>query len=211
MNSHLEHPALDGHPCPVPGDWHPAPPPAQPGKEAAAPARPGGRDCGVIVVNTGNGKGKSSSAYGMAVRALGHGMKVGIVQFTRAAQPTGEERFFRRFPQDVRLHVLGDGDAPQAPHAAQVRTAREVARRMLRDPELGLVLLDEFTTALRAGLLGGQQAIVDLLARPERQHVVITGPDAPPALLAVAHTVTDMGRLKHAFLQGIRAQPGIEM
>ncbi|AKJ29103.1 cob(I)yrinic acid a,c-diamide adenosyltransferase [Caldimonas brevitalea] len=173
------------------------------------------RDCGVIVVTTGNGKGKSSSGFGMVARALGHGMKVGVVQFIKGAVPTGEESFFRRFPDEVRLHVMGEGytwdtqDRERDMQRAQAAWA--VAREMLSDPSLGLVLLDELNIALKYRLIDVQQVIDDLLSRPEMQHVVITGRAAPPELIEIAHTVTEMGVVKHAFAQGIRAQPGVEL
>lgn len=173
------------------------------------------RDCGLILVTTGNGKGKSSSGFGMVARALGHGMKVGVVQFIKGAVPTGEEQFFRRFPGEVRFHVMGEGytwntqDRDRDIEKAQA--AWDVAHEMLRDRSLGLVLLDELNIALKYRYVDVHRVIGVLMARPEMQHVVITGRAAPPELLAVAHTVTDMGLVKHAFSQGIRAQPGIEL
>ena len=173
------------------------------------------RDCGVIVVTTGNGKGKSSSGFGMVARALGHGIKVGVVQFIKGAVPTGEEQFFRRFPDEVRFHVMGEGytwnTQDRERDAEKAQAAWQVAREMLCDRSLGLVLLDELNIALKYRYLDVHRVIGDLLARPEHQHVVVTGRAAPPELLAVAHTVTDMGLIKHAFSQGIRAQPGIEL
>ena len=173
------------------------------------------RDCGLIVVTTGNGKGKSSSAFGMVARALGHGMKVGVVQFIKGAVPTGEEQFFRRFPDEVRFHVMGEGytwnTQDRERDTEKARAAWEIARQMLRDPALGLVVLDELNIALKYRYLDVQAVIADLLARPAMQHVVVTGRAAPPELVEVAHTVTDMGLVKHAFSQGIRAQPGVEL
>nr|WP_297353241.1 cob(I)yrinic acid a,c-diamide adenosyltransferase [uncultured Caldimonas sp.] len=173
------------------------------------------RDCGLIVITTGNGKGKSSSAFGMVARALGHGMKVGVVQFIKGAVPTGEEQFFRRFPDEVRFHVMGEGytwnTQDRTRDTEKARAAWEVARQMLRDPGLAMVVLDELNIALKYRYLDVQEVISDLLARPAMQHVVITGRAAPPELLEVAHTATDMGLVKHAFSQGIRAQPGIEL
>ena len=173
------------------------------------------RDCGVILVTTGNGKGKSSSAFGMVARALGHGMKVGVVQFIKGAVPTGEERFFRRFPDEVEFHVMGEGytwnTQDRSRDIDRAQAAWQVAQRMLRDDRIGLVVLDEVNIALKHRYLDVQQVIADLQARPPMQHVVLTGRAAPAELVEVAHTVTDMGLVRHAFAQGIRAQPGVEL
>lgn len=173
------------------------------------------RDCGLIVVTTGNGKGKSSSAFGMVARALGHGMKVGVVQFIKGAVPTGEEQFFRRFPGEVHFHVMGEGytwnTQDRERDVEKAHAAWDVARRMLSDPALGLIVLDELNIALKYRYLDVHDVIAALQARPAMQHVVITGRAAPAELVEVAHTVTDMGLVKHAFSQGIRAQAGVEL
>ncbi|WP_439670966.1 cob(I)yrinic acid a,c-diamide adenosyltransferase [Cupriavidus necator] len=170
---------------------------------------------GVIVITTGNGKGKSSSGFGMVVRALGHGMRTGVVQFIKGAQPTGEEMFLRRFPDECAFHVMGEGytweTQDRARDVAKAEAAWEVARGMLRDPGIGLVLFDELNIALKLHYLDVEQVIADLRARPPMQHVVITGRGAPPALVETADTVTDMTPVKHAFQQGIKAQRGVEM
>lgn len=169
---------------------------------------------GLLVVLTGNGKGKSSSGFGMVARALGHGMKVGVVQFIKGAIPTGEEQFFRRFPDEVQFHVTGEGytwetqDRQRDLRSAEAGWAH--ARRMLADPALGLVLFDELNIVLQYRYLDVQQVLADLRARPPMQHVVITGRAAPPELIEAADTVTEMTLIKHAFAQGIRAQKGIE-
>lgn len=169
---------------------------------------------GVLLVLTGNGKGKSSSAFGMVARALGHGMQVGVVQYIKGRWQTGEERFFRRFAQ-VRYHVMGEGytwetqDRERDIRAA--RAAWDVTREMLCDPALGLVVLDELNIALKHRYLEVDAVVAALAARPPLQHVVVTGRAAPPELIAAADTVTDMGALKHAFAAGIKAQPGIEL
>lgn len=173
------------------------------------------RDQGVIVVVTGNGKGKSSSAFGMVARALGHGMKVGIVQFIKGAIPTGEERFFRRFPAEVAFHVAGEGytwnTQDRERDIARAEAGWEQARALLRDPGIGLVVLDELNIALKSHYLCVERVVADLQARPPMQHVVVTGRGAPPELVAAAHTVSDIGAVKHAFAQGIRAQKGVEL
>ncbi|RWA46409.1 cob(I)yrinic acid a,c-diamide adenosyltransferase [Cupriavidus sp. UYMSc13B] len=170
---------------------------------------------GVIVITTGNGKGKSSSGFGMVVRALGHGMRTGVVQFIKGAQPTGEEMFLRRFPDECAFHVMGEGytweTQDRARDVAKAEAAWEVARGMLRDPGIGLVLFDELNIALKLHYLDVEQVIAALRARPPMQHVVITGRGAPPALVEAADTVTDMTPVKHAFQQGIKAQRGVEM
>lgn len=169
---------------------------------------------GVLLVHTGNGKGKSSSALGMVMRALGHGMKVGVVQFIKGAKATGEELFLRRFPDEVQFHAMGEGytwetqDRSRDTEKAQL--AWQQAQRFLRDPGIGLVVLDELNIALKYQYLDIAQVVADLDARPPMQHVVVTGRGAPPELIAVADTVTDMQVVKHAFREGIAAQAGVE-
>lgn len=169
---------------------------------------------GIIIVNTGNGKGKSSSAFGMVARALGHGMKVGVVQFIKGAMSTGEELFLRRFPDDVGFHAMGEGYTWETQNRerdiAKAEEAWEQARRFLADPAYGLVVLDELNIALKYRYLDVHTVIADLLDRPEMQHVVVTGRAAPPELIAVADTVTEMNVVKHAFKAGIAAQAGTE-
>jgi cob(I)alamin adenosyltransferase len=169
---------------------------------------------GIIIVNTGNGKGKSSSAFGMVARALGHGMKVGVVQFIKGAMSTGEELFLRRFPNEVSFHAMGEGYTWETQNrerdVAKAEEAWEQARRFLSDPAYGLVVLDELNIALKYRYLDVHTVIADLLDRPEMQHVVVTGRAAPPELVAVADTVTEMNVVKHAFKAGIAAQAGTE-
>jgi cob(I)alamin adenosyltransferase len=169
---------------------------------------------GIIIVNTGNGKGKSSSAFGMAVRALGHGMKVGVVQFIKGAMSTGEEQFLRRFPDEVSFHAMGEGytweTQDRERDIAKAREAWAQAKRFLADPDIGLVVLDELNIALKYRYLDVHAVIADLLERPAMQHVVVTGRAAPPELIEVADTVTEMNVVKHAFKAGIAAQAGTE-
>ena len=156
---------------------------------------------GVLLVLTGNGKGKSSSGFGMAARALGHGLRVGIVQFIKGARSTGEETFFRRFPDEVRYHVMGAGftweTQDRQDDIAKAEAAWAVAVELMRDPQVALVLLDELNIALKYGYLQLDQVIADIQARPAHQHVVVTGRGAPPALVEAADTVTEMGMTKH--------------
>lgn len=170
---------------------------------------------GVIVVTTGNGKGKSSSGFGMVARALGHGFKVGVVQFIKGSFATGEEAFFRRFPDEVSYHVMGEGftwetqDRERDIAAAAAAWAKAAA--MLADPEFDLVLLDELNIALKYQYVAVDTVVAALQARPPLQHVVVTGRAAPQALIDVADTVTEMAVVKHAYQAGIKAQKGIEL
>lgn len=172
------------------------------------------KEIGILIVNTGNGKGKSSSAFGMVTRALGHGMKVGVVQFIKGAMSTGEEKFLRRFPDEVSFHAMGEGytweTQDRERDIAKAGEAWEQARSFLRDPAYGMVVLDELNIALKYKYLDLHTVIADLLDRPVMQHVVVTGRAAPPELVAVADTVTEMNVVKHAFKAGIAAQAGTE-
>lgn len=169
---------------------------------------------GLLLVHTGNGKGKSSSAFGMLARALGHGMKVGVVQFIKGAASTGEEAFFRRFPNEVRYHVMGEGftweTQDRQRDIAKAREAWAVAAELLSDPEIGLVVLDELNIALKYGYLELAPVLADIESRPLLQHVVVTGRGAPDGLIEAADTVTEMGLIKHAFKAGVKAQKGVE-
>ena len=168
---------------------------------------------GVLVINTGNGKGKSSSAFGVVARALGHGLKVGVVQFVKGRSDTGEEAFFRQQP-NVAWHVGGEGftwetqDKERDAKAAQA--AWEIACSHLGNPEIGLVVLDEMTYAFKYNWLDLDAVITKLLGRPQMQHVIVTGRGAPQALRDAADTVSEIGNEKHAFQSGIKAMPGLE-
>lgn len=170
-------------------------------------------DKGLLVVLTGNGKGKSSSAFGMVARALGHGMKVAVAQFIKGRGDTGEENFFRA--QGVTWHVLGEGFTWETQNLARdIETAQrgwQVVRDLLRDPQIHLVVLDELTYPIKYGWLDLDTVLADLAARPPQQHVVITGRAAPQGLCDAADTVTEMTDIKHAFRAGIRAQKGIDL
>jgi cob(I)alamin adenosyltransferase len=172
-------------------------------------------ECGLLLVLTGNGKGKSSSAFGMLARAMGHGMQCGVVQFIKGRNSTGEELFFRRFPEQVRFHVMGEGftweTQDRQRDIAAAEAAWEVSRELLRDPAVGLVVLDELNIALKHGYLDLDQVLSDLQARPPMQHVIVTGRAAKPDMIEMADTATEMGMLKHAFQAGIKAQKGVEL
>lgn len=170
---------------------------------------------GVLVVNTGNGKGKSSSGFGMLARSLGHGFHCGVVQFIKGSFSTGEEAFFRRFPDELDYHVMGEGYTWETQDKARDIQACEaawaVAARMLADDRYDFVLLDELNIALVQGYLDVAKVCEALAARPPQQHVVVTGRGAPDALVELADTVTEMRVVKHAFQAGIKAQKGIEL
>ncbi|MFZ6814399.1 cob(I)yrinic acid a,c-diamide adenosyltransferase [Undibacterium sp. Rencai35W] len=172
------------------------------------------RKTGVLVINAGNGKGKSSSGFGMVMRAMGHGMQVGVVQFIKGAMSTGEEIFLRRFPDEVSFHAMGEGYTWETQNRERdiekAQLAWQKAKEFLSDSKIGMVLLDELNIALKYHYLDVQQVIADLDARPEMQHVIITGRGALPELIEVADTVTEMQVVKHAFKDGIVAQAGIE-
>jgi cob(I)alamin adenosyltransferase len=173
-------------------------------------------DRGVLVVNTGNGKGKSSSGFGMLARSLGHGFRCGVVQFIKGSFSTGEEAFFRLFDgEGIDYHVMGEGftweTQDKARDIAAAMAAWEIAERMLADASYDFVLLDELNIALTKQYVPLERVVAALLARPEKQHVVVTGRGAPDELVAVADTVTEMRVVKHAFQAGIRAQKGIEL
>ena len=169
---------------------------------------------GLLLVHSGNGKGKSSSAFGMVARALGHDIKVGVVQFIKGAASTGEEAFFRRFPEEVSYHVMGEGftweTQDRQRDIAKAQQAWDVARALLSDESIGLVVLDELNIALKYGYLQLDAVLADIQARPLLQHVVVTGRGALDGMIDAADTVTEMSLVKHAFKAGVKAQKGIE-
>ncbi|MES9964845.1 MAG: cob(I)yrinic acid a,c-diamide adenosyltransferase [Candidatus Sedimenticola sp. 20ELBAFRAG] len=168
---------------------------------------------GLLLVHTGNGKGKSSSAFGMLARALGHGMHGAVVQFIKGRDSTGEERFFSTLPQ-VEFHVTGDGFTWDTQNREQdILTARkgwDLALGFLHDEKIDMLILDELNIVLKERYLPAEEVIQALADRPPHQHVIITGRGAPQSLIDAADTVTEMKLLKHAFSAGIKAQPGVE-
>ncbi|MCC4602664.1 cob(I)yrinic acid a,c-diamide adenosyltransferase [Xanthomonas campestris pv. badrii] len=172
-------------------------------------------DRGVLLVNTGNGKGKSSSGFGMLARSLGHGLHCGVVQFIKGTFSTGEEAFFRRFPDLLDYHVMGEGFTWETQDRnvdiAAAQAAWQLARGMLADARYDFVLLDELNIALVKDYVALDEVLAAVAARPPGQHVVITGRGAPAGLIEVADTVTEMRLVKHAFNAGIKAQLGIEL
>jgi cob(I)alamin adenosyltransferase len=173
------------------------------------------QDKGLLLCITGNGKGKSSSGFGMVARALGHGMKVGIVQFIKGAMSTGEEHFFRRFPEQVQYHVVGDGFTWDTQNIDQDKKSAEqgwlIAKNLIDDSEIDLVLLDELNIVLKMHYLDIDQVLADIAARDNMKHVIITGRGAPEKVITAADTVSRIDDVKHAFRDGIRAQKGIEL
>ena len=173
---------------------------------------------GVLVVNTGNGKGKSSAAFGVLARALGHGMRAAVIQFVKGRSDTGEEGFYRQVAQAtsgcLAWHVSGEGFTWEIQDGARDKAAAQAAWSIacdyLADPAIDLVILDEFTYALKYGWLDSAAVLAALAARPAMQHVIITGRGAPDALIDVADTVTEMTPLKHAFKAGVKAMKGLE-
>lgn len=169
---------------------------------------------GVVLVNTGNGKGKSSAAFGMVARALGHGMRVGVVQFIKGSFSTGEETFFRRF-SEVSYHVMGEGftweTQDRERDIASAAKAWQQALTFLADPQVNLVVLDEINIALKYKYIDLESVLAALRSRPPMQHVALTGRAAPDALIEYADTVTEMRDIKHAYRAGIQAQKGVEL
>ncbi|NCS66585.1 MAG: cob(I)yrinic acid a,c-diamide adenosyltransferase [Hydrogenophilales bacterium CG03_land_8_20_14_0_80_62_28] len=173
-----------------------------------------GDERGLLIVLTGNGKGKSSSAFGMVARALGHGLKAGVAQFIKSRTDTGEEAFFSRQP-GVEWQVLGDGftwdTQDRERDIATARRGWQVAERMLANPSIDLVVLDELTYLLSYGYLD-QDAVLDAIAaRPPMQHIVVTGRGASPALIELADTVSEIADVKHAYRAGVKAQKGVDL
>ncbi|WCT79322.1 cob(I)yrinic acid a,c-diamide adenosyltransferase [Novosphingobium humi] len=172
------------------------------------------REKGLLIVHTGKGKGKTSAALGMVVRAIGHGMKVGVVQFVKGAMTTGEKAVFDAFPDHVEFKPMGEGftwnTQDRSRDIATTRTAWDEIRRMISDPAYDMVLADELNIVLRYDYLPLEEVLEVLAARPEMQHVIVTGRNAPDALIEAADLVTDMTMVKHPFRSGVKAQAGIE-
>lgn len=168
---------------------------------------------GLLLVHTGNGKGKSSAAFGMLARTLGHGGRGAVVQFVKGRGDTGEEDFFRAQP-GVEFHVMGDGftwnTQDRQQDIASAERAWSLVVELLHNPDIDLLILDELNIVLKLGYLPLERVVEDLQQRIEGLHVVATGRGAPAGLIEIADTVTDMGLVKHAFQAGIKAQPGIE-
>ncbi|MDR6790426.1 cob(I)alamin adenosyltransferase [Sphingomonas sp. BE138] len=169
---------------------------------------------GLLIVHTGAGKGKSTAAFGMAVRAMGHGMKVGVVQFVKGAMTTGEKAIFDAFPELIEFRAMGEGftwdTQDRARDVAVARTAWEEVQRMLADPDIAMVIADELNIVLRYDYLPTDEVVAVATARAPMKHLVVTGRNAPDALIAAADLVTEMTQVKHPFRSGVKAQAGVE-
>lgn len=169
---------------------------------------------GLLMVHTGPGKGKSTAAFGLALRTVGYGCRVVVVQFIKGAWDTGERRALDRFDDLVEFHALGEGftweTQDRARDIAACQQAWAVAKEALSNPDVALVVLDELNIALRYDYLPLAEVLAAFAARPPGQHVVVTGRNAKPELIEAADLVTEMALVKHHFKNGVRAQQGVE-
>jgi cob(I)alamin adenosyltransferase len=169
---------------------------------------------GLLIVHTGPGKGKSTAAFGLCLRALGRGLRVGVVQFIKGAWSTGERIAVERFGDQVEWRAMGEGftweTQDRARDIAATEAAWSEARRMMADPTIRLLVLDELNIALRYDYLPLRPVVEGLRARRPGLHVVVTGRNAKPELIEAADCVTEFGLVKHHFAAGVRAQEGVE-
>jgi cob(I)alamin adenosyltransferase len=169
---------------------------------------------GLLIVHTGSGKGKSTAAWGLALRMLGRGHRVGVVQFVKGAWQTGERDAFATFGERVSWHTMGEGFTWETQDLkrdiAAAERAWSKALELMADPTLSLVILDELNIALRYEYLNLDAVVAALKGRREGLHVVVTGRNAKPALIEAADLVTEMSLVKHHFAAGVKAQAGIE-
>jgi cob(I)alamin adenosyltransferase len=169
---------------------------------------------GLLIVHTGKGKGKSTAAFGMVMRCLGHGLKVGVVQFVKGRWETGERGLLERFPELVTINTMGMGftweTQDRARDIAAARAAWEQAKALMADPAYKLLLLDELNIVLRYDYLPIDEIVSTLKARRPDLHVIVTGRNAKPELIEAADLVTEMTMVKHPFRSGVKAQAGIE-
>jgi cob(I)alamin adenosyltransferase len=169
---------------------------------------------GLLIVHTGPGKGKSTAAFGLVLRALGYGWPVGVVQFIKGAWDTGEKHALARFPDLVRWHTMGEGftweTQDKARDIAAAGRAWETALSLLADPTIRLLVLDELNIALRYDYLPLAEVVTALTGRRSDLHVVVTGRNAKPEMIEAADLVTEMTLVKHHFAAGVKAQQGIE-
>ena len=169
---------------------------------------------GLLLVHTGPGKGKSTAAFGLALRTLGRGGRVGVVQFIKGAWSTGEQEAFAAFGDRVSWHTMGEGFTWETQDLARDKAAAArafaKAKELMADESIGLLILDELNIALRYDYLDLGEVLAALAARRSGLHVVVTGRNAKPEMIAAADLVTEMGLVKHHFAAGVKAQPGIE-
>jgi len=169
---------------------------------------------GLVIVHTGKGKGKSTAAFGMVFRAIGNGMRVGVVQCVKGRWSTGERKVLDAFPDQVELATMGEGftweTQDRERDIAAARAAWDKGKAMIADPALDMVLLDELNIVLRYDYLPVEEVLEVLAAKPEMKHVIITGRNARDELIEAADLVTEMEVIKHPFRAGVKAQKGIE-
>ena len=170
---------------------------------------------GLVIVHTGTGKGKTSAALGMAVRAIGHDMKVGVVQFVKGAMATGEKAVFDRFPDLIEFKPMGEGftwdTQDRSRDIAVAREAWDEVKRMIADPSYAMVIADELNIVLRYDYLPVGEVLEAIEGKPHMTHLIITGRNAPQELIDAADLVTEMAQVKHPFReQNVKAQRGIE-
>ena len=169
---------------------------------------------GLLIVHTGTGKGKSTAAFGLALRMLGRGQRIGVVQFIKGAWHSAERDALARFGDQLIWHTMGEGftweTQDRARDIAAAERAWAKACALMADPSLAMLILDELNIALRYDYLDLAAVVATLKARPSGLHVVVTGRNAKPELVAAADLVTEMNLVKHHFAAGVKAQPGIE-
>jgi cob(I)alamin adenosyltransferase len=169
---------------------------------------------GLVIVHTGKGKGKSTAAFGMVFRALGHGFKIGIVQFVKGKWGTGERDVLEKFPDQVTIKAMGEGftwdTQDRARDIAAAKEAWEMAKDMIADESYKMILLDELNICLRYDYLDIAEVVAVLKNKPRDTHVIITGRNAKEELIEIADLVTEMTMVKHPFRDGVKAQVGIE-
>jgi cob(I)alamin adenosyltransferase len=174
---------------------------------------------GLLIVHTGKGKGKSTAAFGLAMRAIGNGMRVGIVQFVKGKWETGERHVLERFPELVDIRTMGEGFTwDTQDRARDIRAAKaawETSKAMIEacrgaEPRYDMVVLDELNIVLRYDYLPIEEVVAFLARKPARLHLVVTGRNAKPELIELADLVTEMTMVKHPFQAGVKAQKGIE-
>jgi cob(I)alamin adenosyltransferase len=170
---------------------------------------------GLLIVHTGKGKGKSTAAFGMVLRSIGHGFRTGVVQFVKGSWETGERHVLERFPELVTITAMGEGftweTQDRERDIAAARAAWEAAKAMIRDPAYRMVLLDELNIVLRYDYLPTEEVVAFLRdEKPADTHVIVTGRNAKDELIEIADLVTEMTQIKHPFRDGVKAQAGIE-
>lgn len=169
---------------------------------------------GLLIVHTGKGKGKSTAAFGMVFRAIGHGMRVAVIQFVKGAWSTGERTILENYPELCTIKAAGEGftweTQDRARDIAMARAGWEEAKRYIADPAYSMVLLDELNIVLRYDYLPLDEVLEVLRRKPAGKHVIVTGRNAREELIEMADLVTEMEQVKHPFRSGVKAQAGIE-